>query len=308
MDAVLGLLVSLAVGLGYFASSARVIEQGNKALVERLGRYQRTLEPGLNFVIPFVDSLIVETMREREIDIKPQQVITKDGLSIEVDAVGSWRIVNLKAAYYNVDNLDEALANLVSTELRARFGQIELEETFSKVEELNQTLLDRIDTVTTEWGIKVLRVAIQNIRRPEEIDRAMERARIAERERQAAIEEAEGKRAAAVAEAEGRKQAAIEEAEGIVQAVKLISAAMHDQPQSKGVLEQMVKFLVAQRYVDASQKISESPNSKVIFMDPKALTETVNGMMESEDGNVPARHNHVHGKVDFADLDGPGGV
>ncbi|TAD79944.1 MAG: SPFH/Band 7/PHB domain protein [Oscillatoriales cyanobacterium] len=307
MDAVLGLLVSLAVGLGYFASSARVIEQGNKALVERLGRYQRTLDPGLNFVIPFVDSLIVETMREREIDIKPQQVITKDGLSIEVDAVGSWRIVNLKAAYYNVDNLDAALANLVATELRARFGQIELEETFSKIEELNQTLLDRIDTVTTEWGIKVLRVAIQHIQRPEEIDRAMERTRIAERDRQAAVEEAEGKRAAAIAEAEGRKQAAIEEAEGIVQAVKLISAAMHDKPQSKGVLEQMVKFLVAQRYVDASQKISESPNSKVIFMDPKALTETVNGMMESED-SVPARHNHVHGKVDFADLDGPGGA
>jgi hypothetical protein len=92
-----------------------------------------------------------------------------------------------------------------------------------------------------------------------------------------------------------------------VQAVKLISAAMRDQPQSKGVLEQMVKFLVAQRYVDASQKISESPNSKVIFMDPKALTETVNGMMESEE-SVPARHNHVHGKVDFADLDGPGGA
>jgi regulator of protease activity HflC (stomatin/prohibitin superfamily) len=307
VDAVLGLLVSLAVGLGYFASSARVIEQGNKALVERLGRYQRTLDPGLNFVIPFVDSLIVETMREREIDIKPQQVITKDGLSIEVDAVGSWRIVDLKAAYYNVDNLDTALANLVSTELRARFGQIELEETFSKIEELNKTLLDRIDAVTAEWGIKVLRVAIQNIQRPEEIDRAMERARIAERERQAAIEEAEGKRAAAIAEAEGRKQAAIEEAEGIVQAVKLISAAMRDQPQSRGVLEQMVKFLVAQRYVDASQRISESPNSKVIFMDPKALTETVNGMMGSE-GSVPARHNHVHGKVDFADLDGPGGA
>jgi regulator of protease activity HflC (stomatin/prohibitin superfamily) len=141
VDAVLGLLVSLAVGLGYFASSARVIEQGNKALVERLGRYQRTLDPGLNFVIPFVDSLIVETMRERDLDIAPQQVITKDGLAIEVDALVSWRIVNLKAAYYNVDNLDDSLRNLVLTELRARFGQIDLEETFSKIEELNNYLL-----------------------------------------------------------------------------------------------------------------------------------------------------------------------
>lgn len=307
MDAVLGLLVSLAVGLGYFASSARVIEQGNKALVERLGRYQRTLDPGLNFVIPFVDSLIVETMRERDLDIEPQQVITKDGLAIEVDAVVSWRITNLKAAYYNVDNLDDSLKNLVLTELRARFGQIELEETFSKIEELNQHLLGRLDLVTTEWGIKVLRMAIQNVKRPEEIDRAMERARIAERERQAAVEEAEGKRDAAIAEAEGRKRAAVSEAEGIVQAVQLISAAMQDRPQNKGVLEQMVKFLVAQRYVDASQKISESPNSKVIFMDPKALTETVNGIMEGDE-DVPSRHNHVHGKMDFADLDGPGGV
>ncbi|HEY9688691.1 MAG TPA: SPFH domain-containing protein, partial [Coleofasciculaceae cyanobacterium] len=214
MDAVLGLLVSLAVGMGYFASSARVIEQGNKALVERLGRYQRTLDPGLNFVIPFVDSLIVETMRERDLDIEPQQVITKDGLAIEVDAVVSWRITNLKAAYYNVDNLDDSLKNLVLTELRARFGQIELEETFSKIEELNQHLLGRLDVVTTEWGIKVLRMAIQNVKRPEEIDRAMERTRIAERDRQAVVEEAEGKRDAAIAEAEGRKRAAVSEAEG----------------------------------------------------------------------------------------------
>ena len=282
MDTALAFLISLLAGAGYFASSARVIEQGNKALVERLGRYHRSLDPGLNFVVPFIDSLIVETVRERTTDIQQQSVITRDELKIEVDAAVYWQIVDLKSAYYNIDDLSEALNNLVLSEVRALFGQVDLAQTFSQIESIGRLLLERLDEVTSTWGIKVLRVVIQEIKRPPELDEAIRLEKEAESNKRAAISEAEGERDAAIAEAEGRKRAAISEAEGIVQATQLISAALQGQPANGEVLQQVVQFLVAQRYVDANQKLGESPNSKVVFMDPRALNEAITDLVQGE--------------------------
>ena len=166
METLLALIIPLLAGAGYFAGSARVIEQGNKALVERLGRYHRLLDPGLNFVVPYVDSIIVETVRERTTDIQKQSVITRDELKIEVDAAVYWQIVDLKSAYYNVDDLSEALNNLVLSEIRALFGQVDLAQAFSQIESIQRMLLERLDEVTNTWGIKVLRVVLQEITRP----------------------------------------------------------------------------------------------------------------------------------------------
>ncbi|MEM6501653.1 MAG: SPFH domain-containing protein [Cyanobacteria bacterium P01_C01_bin.89] len=286
MDTLLALIIPLLAGAGYFAGSARVIEQGNKALVERLGRYHRLLDPGLNFVVPFVDSIIVETVRERTTDIQQQSVITRDELKIEVDAAVYWQIVDLKSAYYNVDDLSEALNNLVLSEVRALFGQVDLAQSFSQIESIQRMLLERLDEVTTTWGIKVLRVVLQEIKRPPELDEAIRQEKEAESNRRAAIQKAEGDREAAIAEAEGRKRAAIAEAEGIVQATQLISSALQGKPVNSQVLQQVVQFLVAQRYVDANQKLGESPNSKVLFMDPRALNEAITDLVSGEVSGV----------------------
>jgi regulator of protease activity HflC (stomatin/prohibitin superfamily) len=290
MDTALAFLVSMVLGVGgYFAGSAKVIEQGSRALVERFGRYQRTLDPGLNFVIPFIDSLVVETVRERTTDIKKQQVITSDGLNITVDVIVYWQIVDLARAYYAVENLEDSLANLVLTEVRAQFGQVNLADTFSRIDDLSRTLLERMDEVTATWGIKVQRVNIQSIERPPEIDQAIEREKQAESERRASLLRAEGERDAAIAESEGRKRAAIAEAEGIVQAMQLVSAAMqNNETNNREALQRVVQFLLAQRYVDANQKISESPNSKVIFMDPRAMNEALGELMREEDPTAHA--------------------
>ena len=284
MDTALAFLISMVLGVGgYFAGSAKVIEQGSRALVERFGRYQRTLDPGLNFVIPVIDSLVVETVRERTTDITKQQVITEDGINITVDVIVYWQIVDLARAYYAVENLEDSLGNLVLTEVRAQFGQVELGEAFSKIDELSRILLERLDEVTSTWGIKVLRVSLQEIKRPEELDQAIEREKQAESERRAALQRAEGEREAAIAESEGRKKAAIAEAEGIVQAMQLVSAAMqNNQPQNREALQRVIQFLLAQRYVDANQKLSESPNSKIIFMDPKAMNEALGELMHQD--------------------------
>lgn len=301
MDALLALLISGTAAIGYLLSSARIIEQGNEAIVERLGRFHRTIDAGLNFVVPLVDTVIVESIREQTIDIARQSVITQDELSIEVDAIVYWRIVDIESAYYNVEDLQDALRNLVLAEVRALFGQIDLAQTFSQIEQINRLLLERLDEVTETWGIKVNRVAIQEIIRPEEVRRATERVLVAESERQALTEEAEGKRDAEIAESEGRKLSAISEAEGIVQAMQLISAAVGDRPQDAQVLQQVVQFLVAQRYVDANQKLGASDNAKVVFMDPKTLNEAVSDLIHGGDVSKLRR------ALDQAKTDGPVG-
>lgn len=291
----LSFLLPLVVGFAYFVASARIIDEGNQALVERLGEYRRTLNPGLNFVVPFIDTVIVESVRERTTDIRRQKVITKDELSIEVDAIVYWQLVDLPSAFYKVENLEDALANLVLAEVRAQFGQIDLAQTFSQIDQINRVLLSRLDEVTGTWGIKVKRVAIQEITPSTEMRQSMEAVQLAENKRQAELQEAQGRREARIAEAEGSKLAAISEAEGIVQSMQLISAALYNQPNNRDLLREVVQFLVAQRYVNASQELGKSPNSKVIFMDPKSLNEAVGDLMYGSDPNNPARRANLSG-------------
>lgn len=245
--------------IGYTIGSVKIINQGNQALVERLGQYHRQLSPGVNLVIPFVDTIVVEeTTREKVLGIEPQQAITKDNVSLKADAVVYWRILDLQKAYYAVEDIELAIENLVLTTLRSAFGQMELEETYSSRTTINKALLQQLDDATSAWGVKVTRVEVRDITPAKTVLESLELERAAE----------------------SRKRAAILEAEGTVESIKKLSQAIQSQGNSQDVL----RFLVAQRYVDASQKLSASPNSKVVFMDPKALTEAMNGLMESPDG------------------------
>lgn len=150
--------------IGYALGSAKLINEGNEALVERLGRYHRKLKPGLNFIVPLVDSIVMEdTTREQILDIKPQKVITKDNVYLEVDGVVNWRIMSMEKSFYKIDDIQISLANLATVELRANIADRTLTETISSRNQMNQSLLQILNQVSSEWGVEIIRVDIQSI-------------------------------------------------------------------------------------------------------------------------------------------------
>ncbi|MBE9038093.1 SPFH domain-containing protein [aff. Roholtiella sp. LEGE 12411] len=256
MEPIIAIVLAL---IGYALGSAKLINQGNEALVERLGRYHRTLESGLNFIVPLVDQVVMEdTKREQILDIKPQNVITKDNIYLEVDAVVNWRITNIQRSFYAIDDLQGALTQLAITTLREIIAQNTVEETNVSRSEMDTAILDQLNQITADWGVEILRLDIQSITPPESVRRSMEEQRAAEIKSRAVILEAEGER-----------QAAIKKAEGTMTSVQIIAQALRSNPESKDIL----RYLVAQDYVDASQKLSESNNAKIVFVDPANSTE-----------------------------------
>lgn len=258
MESILSILAPMIlVVVGYSIGATKIVNEGNEALVERLGKYHKKLEPGLNYIVPFLDKIAVEdTTREQVLDIEPQQAITKDNISVEVDAVLFWQILDLEKAYYAVEDVETALENLVLTTLRSTIGDLELSQTYSSKGDVNRKLLQQLDEATANWGVKVIRVEVQNIRPPKEVLDSLAKERAAESE----------------------KQAKIFEAQGTVESIEMISRALQSQSNSRDVLQ----FLVAQRYVDANERLSESANAKVVFMDPKALTEALHGLIDTD--------------------------
>jgi len=249
------------LGTIYFFSSAKVINQGSEALVERLGKYRKTLKPGLNFIVPFLDTIVwEESIREQVLDINPQEVITKDIVSMRIDAVVYWRIMDLKKAYYEIEDLQVAIENLVLTTLRSEIGGIELKDTFSNSRKINQALLNELDDATVNWGIKVMRVELQEITPIK-----------------AVLDSLQKQRAAKIQE-----EASISEAKGVANYIELVSEALK---RSEIDGKEALSFLLAQRYVDANTKLSESPNSKILFMNPGALNEALAELMKKDDYN-----------------------
>ncbi|WP_414589857.1 SPFH domain-containing protein [Scytonema sp. PCC 10023] len=248
------IIAIVLVLIGYALGSAKLINQGNEALVERLGQYHRKLRPGLNFIVPLLDQIVMEdTTREQVLDIKPQNVITRDNIYLEIDGVVYWRIRNIEKSFYEIDDLQQGLATLTTTTLREMIAQNTLEETNSSRVDMNRTLLEELNRITEQWGVEILRVDIQSITPPESVRRSMEEQRAAEINSRAAI-----------LEAEGQRQAAIKKAEGTKTSMQIISDALRTNPESKEIL----RYLVAQDYINASYRLGESENAKVVFVDP----------------------------------------
>lgn len=303
------LLLMLAFGGSIAAGSVRIINQGDEALVESLGRYSgKKLQPGLNFTVPFIDKVVYkQTVRERVLDVPPQQCITRDNVSISVDAVVYWRIIDMEKAYYKVENLQAAMVNLVLTQIRAEMGQLELDETFTARAEINESLLRELDISTDPWGVKVTRVELRDIVPSKAVQDSMELQMAAERrkraavltsegERESAINAAQGQAEAALLSAEAQKKAAILEAEAqqkatllraqaerqeqilraqaTAESVQVLSQKMKDDP----VAREALQFLLAQGYLDVGSAIGASESSKVMFMDPRAIPATLEGM------------------------------
>jgi len=262
------------VVIGYTVGSVRIVNQGNQALVERLGRYHRKLRPGLNFIVPFLDTIVwEETIREKLLDVPPQSAITRDNVALEVDAVVYWKILDLERTYYEIEDIQSAIRELVITTLRSEIGKMPFEQTFSSRDELNQALLDQLDEATEPWGVKVTRVEVQSIDPPQSVLDSMQQQQAAEL-----------KRRATVLEAEGDQEATVKRAKGTVDSIQLLSDVLKERPDAREILN----FLIAQRYVEANQKLGESSNSKVLFMDPKFLTD---GLADLMGGPVPPENN-----------------
>src|SRR5579883_1561394 len=186
------IIAIVLVLIGYALGSAKLINQGNEALVERLGQYHRKLSPGLNFIVPLLDQIVMEdTTREQVLDIKPQNAITRDNIYLEVDGVVYWKIKDMEKSFYQIDDLQQALTNLTATTLREIVARNSLEETNAARAEMNRALLDELNQTTITWGVEIIRVDIQSITPPESVRRSMEEQRAAEIKSRAAILEAE---------------------------------------------------------------------------------------------------------------------
>jgi len=211
-----GLIVILAiVVLVALTKSVTIIHQAEKGIVERFGRYKETLDPGLRFLVPFVDSLRARIdMRETVLDIEPQAVITKDNVGITVDAVVYYYVTDAKAVRYEVANFYVAISKLAQTNLRNLVGDMSLDETLGSRERINSSLRTTLDEATDKWGVKVTRVEVKEILPPNDITVAMSKQMKAEREKRATILDAEAYRQKKILEAEGDKQNAILVAEG----------------------------------------------------------------------------------------------
>ena len=219
------LLILLLITLVALARSARVVAQYEKGLVLRLGKYRTTVSSGLTFLVPVIEDMLKVDMRERVINVEPQKVITKDNVSVTVDAVIYYRISDPVKATFEVQNFGYAATTLAQTNLRNLIGDKSLDETLTARDTINANLRNVLDEATNTWGVKVTRVEVQKIDPPADITEAMSRQMKAERDKRANILEAEGVKQAAILQSEGVRQSEILKAEGDAQAKILRATA-----------------------------------------------------------------------------------
>lgn len=276
-------------------SMVKIVPQGFNFTVERLGRYDRTLTPGLSLLWPFFERIGSRmNMMEQVLDVPTQEVITKDNATCAVDGVTFFQVLDASKASYEVSGLENAILNITMTNLRTVMGSMNLDELLSKRDEINTRILQVVDDAVAPWGIKMTRIEIKDINPPADLVDAMGRQMKAERQKRAQILEAEGDRQAAITRAEGHKQAQILEAEGTREAAFREAEARERAAQAEAEATRMVSeaigsgnsqainYFVAQGYTDAMKTIGSAPNQKVIMMpmEASALIGSLGGIGE----------------------------
>ena len=300
MDPLIPLVLVMVGALG--VSSVKVTSSSRSMLVERLGKYNRQLSPGLSFVLPGVEKVVShESLKERVLDIPPQQCITRDNVSIEVDAVVYWQLLEHSRAYYAVDNLQAAMVNLVLTQIRAEMGKLDLDQTFTTRSEVNEVLLRELDQATDPWGVKVTRVELRDIRPTPGVQQAMEQQMTAEREKRAAILRSEGEKEsqlnaargraeALVLDAKAQQEALLLEAEAQAQQQRLLAKARADAAaelaaaiEANPAAAEGLRLLLARDWMAMGQEMAQAKGGSVLMVDPQSpasLLAALKGLQE----------------------------
>lgn len=280
MEALSGIGIFLvAFVLFTLYKGVKIVPQGFKWIVQRLGKYHQTLEPGLNFIIPYVDNVAYKvTTKDIVLDIPSQEVITRDNVVIIANAVAYINIVHPERAVYGIDNYEQGIRNLVQTSLRSIIGDMDFDSALSSRDQIKAALKMSISDDIADWGITLKTVEIQDISPSPTMQMAMEEQAAAERQRRATVTKADGQRQAAIAEADGRLEASRRDAEaqvvlarGSEQSIRLISEAV-------GEREIPLLYLLGEQYIKAMTDMSKSPNAKTVVL-PADILNTVRGMM-----------------------------
>lgn len=320
--AFLSLLVVFAIII--VVKGVIIVKQAEVVIVERLGKFDRVLESGFNFIVPIIDtprgilwkttqktldgksySFVKEIdridLRETVYDFPRQNVITKDNVSISINALLYFQIVDPKSATYEIQNLPDAIEKLTQTTLRNLVGQIDLDETLVSRDKINQELRTILDEATNKWGVKISRVELQDIIPPVDIQTAMEKQMKAERDRRAAILEAEGLKKSAILKAEGEKESAINIAEGqkqaaILKAEGVAQARIVEADGEKQAIQKIIdaladkgkpdKYLIAMKYLETLKTMTDGKDNKVVYMPYEAtgILSSVDGIKQMFDG------------------------
>ncbi len=279
------LLLAAILGL----RSLRIVQQGNSVLVERLGTFSRTLKPGVNIVVPLLEKeMSTQSLKERVLDVPPQHCITKDNVKISVDAVIYWQLVDHFKGYYAVLNMEDALVNLVLTQIRSEVGLMDLDQTFSARQAINDRLLAELDDATDPWGIKVTRVELRDILPSPGVVESMEKQMTAERRKRATVLDSEGEKEAAINVARGRAEALVLDAEAQSRAVvvaaeasaqqqKLLAkargqaaATLADVLQQHPTAAEALRLLLAKDWMTMGEQLAQAKGGSVLMVDPQS--------------------------------------
>ena len=296
MDALLSLFgILAALVVVFFFAGVKVVPQGQQWTVERFGRYTKTLEPGLNLIIPFIDRIGFRlSMMESVLDVPSQTMISKDNAAVTADGVVFYRIMEASKAAYQVNNLTYAIVNLTITNLRSVLGSMELDHMLSNREEINERLLAAVDLATAPWGIKVTRIEIRDLSMSPELQEAMNLQMTAERHRRAVVTKANGEKEAAILQAEGQRQAQVLQAQGEKEAAFLNAEAREREALAEAKATRVVsqaisdgdvqalQYFLGTKYVEALQEIGQAENNKLVLMPLEAagMTGAVAGITE----------------------------
>jgi regulator of protease activity HflC (stomatin/prohibitin superfamily) len=308
------LLIIVVVLFVYIASGVRIVRPYQRGVIEQLGRYKETVDPGLRLIYPFVQRIRTVDMREQVIDVPPQEVITQDNVTVSVDAVIYFEPTDPQRLLYNVGNFILAITKLAQTNLRNVVGEMSLDEAFTSRERVNAALRSILDDATDKWGVRVVRVEIQRIDPPADVMSAMHEQMRAERTRRAVVTEAEGARSAAITRAEGEKQSAILTAEG-KREQDILNAegeakAVRTRAEAEQYRQQVVALgeaeairnvfeaireagaddrVIAIKYLAALQGIADGRATKIFIpSDMSALMGSLGGIAELFNGHGPA--------------------
>ena len=289
----------------YLSLGLRITSSKRSRLIERLGKYNREMQPGLSILLPGVEKVVShESLKERVLDIPPQQCITKDNVSIEVDAVVYWQLLKHEQGYYAVENLSSAMVNLVLTQIRTEMGKLDLDQTFTTRTEVNELLLKELDEATDPWGVKVKRVEMRDIIPSKGVKEAMEAQMTAEREKRAAILRSEGEKEAVlnnaraeaeslVLDAQARKEAVLLSADADAQKQTILASANSEAALSiaKAIsennnTEEALRLLLAKDWMKMGEEIAHAKAGSVLMVDPQSPASLVAALKQFQQGEI----------------------